>query len=288
MHKNREFPDCFFKEGKEIKNKNEIADSFNDYFAHIGENPAKQIPVVTKSPFDYLPINNANSMILDPVTPIEISRTIANLKNTSAGNDWISACLLKEIVHTVAEPLSRLLKFIDQNNILYDHQYGFRLTHSTTLAMVTLVTKLLEAQDKILISIGLFVDFSKAFNTVNFDILFLKLYHYGIRGAPLTWLRSYLKNRIQYVQFENIAASERNVRTGITQGSILGPILFLLYINDIAKISPDLIPLLFADDSNFFVSGETIANVFFCCCWFVYFTWYNVRLAPFSHRDQGE
>ena len=128
--------------------------------------------------------------------------------------------------------------------------------------MVTLVRKLIEAQENKLITIGVFLDFSKAFDTVNYTILFMKLYHYGVRGTALDWLKCYLHNRSQFVQFDNITSTNENITTALVpQGSILGPLLFLLYINDIAKISSVLIPILFADDSNFFFSGESVEDI---------------------------
>ena len=89
----------------------------------------------------------------------------------------------------------------------------------------------------------------------------MKLYHYGVRGTALDWLKSYLHNRSQFVQFDNITSTNENITIGVPQGSILGPLLFLLYINDIAKISSVLMPILFADDSNVFVSGESVEDI---------------------------
>ena len=106
--------------------------------------------------------------------------------------------------------------------------------------------------------LGLFLDFSKAFDTVNHSILFEKLEYYGIRGIPLNWFKSYLDSRKQYVEYNGTKSDEQIISCGVPQGSILGPLLFLLYINDLASVSNKLFGLLFADDSNMFISGKNL------------------------------
>ena len=96
--------------------------------------------------------------------------------------------------------------------------------------------------------LGVFLDFSKAFDCVNHKILLTKLECYGIRGIALQWFRSYLTNRKQYVVYNNINSNLRDITCGVPQGSILGPLLFLLYINDITNASTKLFPILYADD----------------------------------------
>ena len=104
--------------------------------------------------------------------------------------------------------------------------------------------------------LGLFLDFSKAFDTVNHGILFEKLEHYGVRDTALSWFQSYLNMREQYVIFDGVKSSMKTISCGVPQGSILGPLLFLIYINDLALVSDKIFSLLFADDSNMFLNGK--------------------------------
>ena len=110
-------------------------------------------------------------------------------------------------------------------------------------------------------TIGIFLDFSKAFDTVNHQILLQKLYHYGIRGVAYNWIESYLSNRMQYVSYNNAKSSTKQIRCGVPQGSVLGPLLFLIYINDLGNVSKELFTIMFADDTNIFCSGTNLEQL---------------------------
>ena len=155
---------------------------------------------------------------------------------------------------------NRLISFIEKHDLLYKFQFGFRAKHSANMALITLVDKITTAIDKGDIVIGLFLDLKKAFDTVNHKILLDKLFHYGVRGVAYNWIADYLNQRKQYVNFQNIASQKSVIKCGVPQGSILGPLLFLLYVNDIANVSEILLPLIFADDTNLFVQGKTITE----------------------------
>ena len=152
----------------------------------------------------------------------------------------------------------RLLSFLEKYKVLYEYQFGFRCNHSTNLALTILTDKIANALNNDDHVIGVFLDFSKAFDTVNHKILFEKLEHYGIRDLPLKWIKSYLSERSQYVFYNSTKSDLKPITCGVPQGSILGPLLFLLYVNDIVNVSDKLFPILFADDTNVFLQGKNI------------------------------
>ena len=151
---------------------------------------------------------------------------------------------------------TRILAFINKHDILYRYQFGFTQHRSTNLALITLVDKITESLQKGECVLGVFLDFSKAFDTVNHNSLLDNLYLYRIRGTALDWFTNYLSDRKQYVVYNNTKSNKKNITCGVPQGSILGPLLFLLYINDICNVSVILFPILFADDTNIFLNGK--------------------------------
>ena len=141
---------------------------------------------------------------------------------------------------------------------MYKSQYGFRKQMSTSLAIIELVEEITNSIDNHEATVGVFIDLKKAFDTVDQSILIEKLYNYGICGTANKWICSYLMNRYQYVTINGSNSDYMNVLCGVPQGSILGPILFILYINDMCNVSTLLKPILFTDDTNLFYSGKDI------------------------------
>ena len=158
---------------------------------------------------------------------------------------------------------NRLNNFLIKNEILYTLQFGFRQDYSTNLATINILEDINTCLDEGKWSISLFLDFKKAFDTVNHEILLHKLYHYGIRGIAHNWFTTYLNNRNQYVQIEDTKSQLQKIETGVPQGSVLGPILFILYINDITSAINDqtIKTVLFADDTNVYMAGKDILDL---------------------------
>ena len=141
-------------------------------------------------------------------------------------------------------------EYLTVNNLLYSSQYGFRKGHSTELASIELVDRASEYLDSGKLPISVFLDLSKAFDTLNHSILFDKLKYYGVSTTPLNWFASYLHNRKQFVDYEGTLSNTVLMTTGVPQGFILGPLLFIIYMNDIQEASKNFKTILYADDTN--------------------------------------
>ena len=162
--------------------------------------------------------------------------------------------LFERCLHT------RLYKFCTLNNILSRNQFGFRNKSSTENAVIKICDEIANSFNNKEFCLSIFLDLKKAFDTVNHDILLHKLYHYGVRGNAYSLFKSYLSNRYQYSLVNDVKSSLKLITCGVPQGSILGPLLFLLYINDISNVSTFNINL-FADDSYLSLSDASVINL---------------------------
>ena len=151
----------------------------------------------------------------------------------------------------------RLYNFLNEHSILFSNQFGFRKNNSTSTALIQITEKIKESIDKSKYGCGIFIDLRKAFDTVNHSILLSKMEHYGVRDTALEWFKSYLSNRKQYVYSNGESSQFKDITCGIPQGAVLGPLLFLIYINDLPNISKLLQFFLFADDTNIYYEAES-------------------------------
>ena len=310
---NLQYPTSIVVSGKNITNRKQIANEFNNYFANICDNIHNQIPDSNAQFTEYLSENNINSMFLEEIDEYYILNIAKKLKpKLSCGHDNISTKLLKESIHNFVEPLThifnrslctgivpdqlklakvipifkasdrnkcenyrpisllpsiskilekimynKLYGFISANSLFYKHQYGFRKKHTTVHPVLHLLNTCGEAQmqkpSQYMLSI--FCDLSKAFDVLNHDILFHKMYRLGVRGTVLDWFKNYLHNRTQFVDVGSIVSDNIPIKNGVPQGSILGPLLFLIYVNDIGKSCNEQV-LSFADDTTLIVTSN--------------------------------
>ena len=191
---------------------------------------------------------------------LKIAKVIPLYKNKGSINDIsnyrpismlsVFSKIFEKLIH------NEVSNFFDSHNLFSSSQYGFRQKHSTVHALINAVSNLQESIDEGNSALGIFVDFSKAFDTVNHTILLHKLENYGIRGTVHKLLSSYLSDRYQYVTYGGLNSTLLKVTCGVPQGSVLGPLLFIIFVNDISNVNNKVKYVLFADDLNMFLTNR--------------------------------
>ena len=265
---------------KYLKNRNQ----FELIIAHISEeeilNIINALPNKSSGPTS-IPLRllqDASDIIITPLCHIinlslstgifpdilKITKVVAIHKggSTQELNNFRPISLLS-IFDKIIEKLihKRVYEFFEDHNILYELQFGFRKKMSTGHSLVEITEEIKESIDNGKFGCGIFIDLKKAFDTVNHQILLTKLEHYGIRGVLLKWFESYLTNRRQYVYHNGIASDMEVITCGVPQGSVLGPLLFLIYVNDLPNISDKLRFFLFADDTNIYYDSNDLVEL---------------------------
>ena len=161
--------------------------------------------------------------------------------------------LSKLLEKTVKE---QLLEYLNENHLLASCQYGFRKKYGVQAALFDVVSQLQLSLDCGRMASALFIDLRKAFDTVNHEILLYKLGKINITGSVLNWIRDYLNGRSQFVCLDGFCSTTLNISCGVPQGSILGPLLFIIYLNDVAELKLNGKLVLFADDAAIFYEAE--------------------------------
>ena len=171
-------------------------------------------------------------------------RPIALLSNISK--------IIEKLVH------ARLYFYFERNNILYQHQYGFRLNHSTTRALIATTEEIRYACDNGEYACITYLDLKKAFDAVNHNILLEKMNHYGIKGVANNWFKSCITERKQYTTIGDYHSTLQDIFHGVPQGSVLGPLLFTLYINDLHQVIQHCSAFHYADDTNLLLINKSL------------------------------
>ena len=221
----------------------------NDIIANLVENKANDSYDIAPKLIEMIRMNISKSFALIANSSFSFGVFIDKLKfakvtpihkeksKLELGTHWLISIL--PIFSKVLEKLMhvRTVKFLDQNKIIFEHQYGFQGNNSTSLVILDPQSQLVNNIENQLFSCSTFLDFSKDFDTVNQSILLGKLEHHSFRRIVYSWLKSYLINRTQVVTINGVNVNELTINYGVPQGSVRGPLLFLIYVNNIYKSS---------------------------------------------------
>ena len=308
-------PQALVQNGVLTEDRNEICEILNEFFAEVGSKINASVDETNCDPLSFLS-SNSSSIFLIPTDQKEVTGIIADLGQTSSGEDELSVSIIKALSQVLVDPLvhiinlsltqgrfpnklksaivipvfksgdktqpqnyrpisiisniskifekviyRRIYNFLESHKIISPTQFGFRKHHSTEHALihcVDFVTKALEDNKH---SLGVYLDTRKAFDSVNHSILVKKLTKYGIRGKCAELIEDYLSGRTQKVKINDTVSKPKHVTCGIPQGSVLGPLLFIIYINDLNSLSENLHIVTFADDTSLFLSDEHYGNL---------------------------
>ena len=245
---------------------NNIINNFKSKNSNISMIPSKILKLITHliSPIIANLFNESITKGVFPdvfkhsyVIPLHKSGEVNNIENYRPIS---TSSFLAKIFEKLM--FKRLSKFLVDNKIISSNQFGFQANKSTEDALLHFMDSIYKSIDNKKIFLSTFLDFKKAFDTVSHKVLLAKLFHYGIRGNSYKWFSSYLCDRTFSVNYKGFHSDCKISNIGIPQGTILGPCLFLIYINDITNVSNILKFILFADDTTVFYSDTNYINLF--------------------------
>ena len=167
--------------------------------------------------------------------------------------------ILEKVVH------KQIMSFLNKNNLLYQGQYGFRCKRSTNDALLDIVGNIIENFEKGLITVAIMLDTSKAFDCINHDIFLSRIERYGMRGHVKNWFESYLRNRLIKVNFNGCISEEYTINIGTPQGSVLGPVYYIWYIDSLVRNLRYSALIIYADDTTLLLSGKNIGALVIKC-----------------------
>ena len=223
------------------------------------------LPDISRILADIFNLSFETGSFIDSLKLVKVIPVYKNKGSPLDTNNYRPISLLSNI-DKILEKLvySRLISFLDKENLLYQNQFGFRSKHATSHALIKLTEQIRASLDRGNFSCGIFIDLQKAFDTVDHEILLEKLKYYGVRGLANKWFRSYLTNRKQFVFISGHCSHTCDILHGVPQGSVLGPLLFLIYINDLPHAITYSQPTLFADDTSLLFSNKDLQLMEHC------------------------
>ena len=209
---------------------------------------------------------NANLSFSTGIFPVDLKTgkviLIFKKDDYTSCNNYRPISLLSNISKIIEKLIhSSLVVFLNTNKILYERQFGFRHNHYTTHALSAIPEKNKQTCDSENFACGVFLYLQKAFDTVNHDIFLKNLEYYGIRGITNSWFQSYLNDRMQFTTVNKCQSSKKCLKYGLPQESVLGPLLFMLFINDLYKAVEFSSVHYFADDTNLIFTDKSVKKI---------------------------